>query len=218
VTTEGKNNLRRVIRIIALLAAVAVWCWWLPPFHVVSLRKVRQAERRTEFDGDAFARNFWDKQLMPATASATDAAKLFAALNQDYAAAQKKFGHSLGLSTTTSFFIQGTGRIAAIESDTVHVKLDGTTNAPEIELPTGLIFGNVVRDATGLIDPSDFPDSQNFNAIAAGLNHIVETNVLPALRARASVGKAIHFTGCVELDEDSITDPWTVVPVKIDWP
>ena len=203
---------------MALLAAAAVWCWLLPPFHVVSLWKVQQAEKRAEFDGNAFARNFWDKKLMPATASATDAVKLFAALNKDYAAAQKQSGHTPGFSSTTSFFVSGSGHITAVESDTVHVKLDGTTNAPAIELPTDLIFGNVVRDATGLLDPSDFPNSQNFNDITAGLNHIVETNVLPALRAQASVGKVIRFTGCVELDKDSVTDAWTVVPVKIDWP
>lgn len=210
--------MRRVVWSIALLAAVAVWCWLLPPFHIVSLQKVRQAEERKEFDGAAFARTFWDTKLMPAIATGTDAAKLFAALNKDYAAAQKQFGHTPGFSSTTSFFVSGSGRITAVESDTVHVKLDGATNAPAIELPTDLIFGNVVRDATGLLNASEFPNSQNFNDIAAGLNHIVETNVLPALRAQAAVGKAIRFTGCVELDEDSKNDPWTVVPVKIDWP
>lgn len=210
--------MRRVVWIIVLLVAATAWCWLLPPFHVISLRQLRQTEQRAVFDGAAYARNFWDQKLIPATATATDASELSAALARDYAAAQKQFGHSPGFSSTTSFFIKGSGRITAVEKDTVHVALDGTTNAPVIELSTGLIFGNVVRDASGLLNASDFPNSQDFNAIAAGLNHIVETNVIPALRAQAVVGKTIRFIGGVELDEDSKTDPWTVVPVKIDWP
>ncbi len=210
--------MRRVIRIIVLLVAITIWCWLLPPFHVISLRQLQKKEQLAVFDGAAFARHFWDQQLIPAGADATDAAELLAALNKDHTAAQKKFGHSPGFSSTTSFFITGSGHITAVERDAVHVALDGAPNAPDIELPTGLIFGNVVRDASGLLDASSFPNSQNFNDIAAALNHIVETDVLPALRAQAVVGKAIRFTGCVELDEDGKTDPWTVVPVKIDWP
>jgi predicted lipoprotein len=218
VITGKNNNVRRVGWIIALLVAMAVWCWLLPPFHVVSLRQHRLTEQQAVFDGAAFARNFWDQKLIPASATATDAAALSAALAKDYAAAQKQFGHSPGFSSTTSFFVKGSGRITAVEKDTVHVALEGRTNSPAIELPTGLIFGNVVRDASGLLDASDFPNSQDFNAVATALNHVVETDVLPPLRAQAAVGKSIRFTGCVELDEDSKTDPWTVVPVKIDWP
>jgi predicted lipoprotein len=218
VNTEKNNNVRRAGWIIALLLAVAIWCRLLPPFHVVSLRQLRQAEQQAVFDGAAFAQNFWGQKLIPAGATATDAAELFAALAKDYAAAQKKIGHSPGFSSTTSFFIQGSGRITAVEKNGVRIALDGATNAPDIELPTGLLFGNVVRDASGLLNASDFPNSQDFNAVAAALNHIVETDVIPALRAQAGVGKTIRFTGCVELDEDSKTNPWTVVPVKIDWP
>ena len=168
--------MRRVVWITVLLVAVAAWCWLLPPFHVISLRQLQKKEQLAVFDGADFARNFWDKKLIPATATAVDAAGLSAALNQDYAAAQKKFGHSPGFSSTTSFFIKGSGQITAVDKDAVHVALDGTTNAPDIELLTGLIFGNIVRDASGLLDASDFPNSQNFNAIAAGLNHIVEAD------------------------------------------
>ena len=210
--------MRRIIWIIILLVAVAIWCWLLPPFRVISLRQFRQTEQQAVFDGAAFARNFWDQKLIPATATATDAVSLSASLARDYPAAQKQFGHSPGFSSTTSFFVKGSGSITAVDKDAVHVALDGTTNAPAIELPTGLLFGNVVRDASGLLNASDFPNSQDYNAIAAGLNHIVETDVLPALRTQAAVGKTIRFTGGVELDEDTKTDPWTVVPVKIDWP
>jgi len=210
--------MRRVAWIIVLLVAATVWCWLLPPFHVISLRQHRLTEQQTVFDGAAFARNFWDQKLIPSSAAAMDATALAAALAKDYPAAQKQFGHSPGFSSTTSFFIKGSGRITAVEKDTVHIALEGVTNAPDILLPTGLIFGNVVRDASGLLNASDFPNSQDFNAIAAGLNHIVETDVLPALRAQAAVGKTIRFAGGVERDEDTKTDPWTVVPVKIDWP
>ena len=58
---------------------------------------------------------------------------------------------------------------------------ENSTNA-EITLQTGLVFGDAIRDGTGLLNASDYPNSQDFNDISAALNHLVETRVLPDLR------------------------------------
>jgi predicted lipoprotein len=86
----------------------------------------------------------------------------------------------------------------------------------DISVPLGLVFGNALRDGTGLLRASDYPNSQNFNDIATCLNHIAETQQLPALQHIAVAGKKLQFGGCVEIvDEDEDLKPLKLVPVLI---
>jgi predicted lipoprotein len=84
-------------------------------------------------------------------------------------------------------------------------------------LQGGLLFGNTVRDGTGLLNVNDFPNSQDFNAISEALNHLVETRVQPKLREQAKVGSVVAFAGCAEVNDGS-TDlrPLRVVPVSVE--
>ena len=77
-----------------------------------------------------------------------------------------------------------------------------------------MLFGNAIRDGTGLLNVNDYPNSQDFNAISEALNHFVETRVQPQLREIAKVGATIRFVGCAEVNDES-TDlkPLRVVPV-----
>jgi predicted lipoprotein len=81
----------------------------------------------------------------------------------------------------------------------------------------GPVFGNAVRDGTGLLNPSDYPNSQDFNAISSALNHLVETRVLPKLRD-AKAGMSVRFAGCAEVDDES-TDlhPLHVAPIVVEF-
>jgi hypothetical protein len=67
-----------------------------------------------------------------------------------------------------------------------------------------------------LLDSSTFPNAQQFNEVAAGLNALVETQVLPELQRLATAGARIAFVGCAEVDEDA-DDPMTLelVPVWV---
>jgi len=91
----------------------------------------------------------------------------------------------------------------AVSDDEISLAVkEGSTNA-EVSLQTGLIFGNALRDGTGLLNANDYPNSQDFNDISAALNHIVEMRILPKLREQAKVGAKISFVGCAEVDDAS---------------
>jgi predicted lipoprotein len=80
-----------------------------------------------------------------------------------------------------------------------------------------MVFGNTVRDATGLLDMDSFPNSQHFNDLSTELNRIVETRVLPGLRDRAEVGRKVRFVGCAEVARDARRrKPLKVVPVRVE--
>jgi predicted lipoprotein len=200
------------------LGIVGGLCWLYPPFRIVPLGQAQQKQLRGAFDAPAFARAFWNQRLLPATARAVPVAELLTVLAQDPATARQRFGRALGLSSTTCFFVEGSGRIVSIDNESISVALEDVPTGTGVRLSTGLLFVNTVRDATGLLDVNEFPQSQDFNAISAELNHLVETQVLPALRQHAAVGKKIRFAGCTELGEEQVPKVLEVIPVEVEWP
>ena len=210
--------MRRFLFWLIGLALIGGLCWLCPPFRIVPLGQAQQKQLRGAFDAPAVARAFWDQKLLPATARAVPVAELLTALAQDPAAARQRFGRALGLSSSVCFFVQGSGRITALDKEGIHVALDDGPAGAGVRLSTGLLFGNAVRDATGLLDVNEFPNSQDFNALSAELNHLVEHSVLPALRSHAAMAKTIRFAGCMELEEGPTPETLQVIPVKVEWP
>ena len=69
------------------------------------------------------------------------------------------------------------------------------------------------------MDVSDFPNSQDFNALSTEINCRVEERVLPVLKRKAAVGAAVRFVGCAEIaDPETDVPPLRIVPVVIEFP
>ena len=49
-------------------------------------------------------------------------------------------------------------------------------------IATEFIFGNAVRDATGLININEFKNTMDFNNVSAELNRIIREKVLPQFK------------------------------------
>lgn len=78
-------------------------------------------------------------------------------------------GRTLGLSSSTLFFLRGSGHVVSVSKKGVAFALKDGGDTADILLPTGLLFGNAVRDGTGLLDASAFPNSQNCNDLSTEL-------------------------------------------------
>jgi len=205
----------RVVRwIIALAVAVGV-CWLFPLFHVVPLQAAKAEKAAAKFDAAEFADTFWNKRLLPGLDKTVKADVLLAAIQADPAAAKKKFARSVGFSDAYFYFVSGTGRVVSVSDDGVSLAITpGSTNA-EVILLAGLIFGDAVRDGTGLLNGSDYSNSQDFNDISAALDHLVETRVLPGLHEQAKIGAEISFAGCAEVDDEANDlKPLKVIPIQ----
>ena len=207
--------MRRAIAITALIGAAGGLCWLLPLFHVVPLKRALAEKSVKIFDAAQFSDIFWSEKLLPSLDKAVPAEKLLAAIRADPVAAKTNYARSLGMGDSYIYFLRGIGKVISISGDEISVGVSENATNAEIVLETGLIFGNTLRDGTGLLNASDYPDSQDFNDIAAALNKIVETRVLPKLRASAKIGAKISFVGCAEIDDES-TDlkPLKVIPIQ----
>lgn len=196
---------------------VAVFLYFLPLFHVVSLKEAQQQIASQEFDAAEYVDTFWRGPLLENTLSAVDAADLLAAFAQDFDDTAERFGHRLGLSGHSSYLVSGQGEIIAIDNTAVSIALqEGGPAAIIIE--TGPVFGNAIRDGSGLLNVSNFANAQDFNALSAEINLRVEEDVLPLLQANAVVGATVRFVGGVEVS-DSAGAPaaLVLVPVVIDF-
>jgi predicted lipoprotein len=197
-----------------LLLGYLFWCF--PLFHVVRIDQLENPQHESAFSAAEFAKTFWSGQLTPSLNQAPDAVMLLADLRASPKAARAKFGRKVGVSRTRLVVLRGKGTIVTIDKKGVGVALRGETKEADIVLQTGLLFGNTVRDATGLLDASNYPDSRQFNEISTELNRIVEARVAPILKEKAIVGRQIHFAGCAEIaDEGELVKPLTIIPLDV---
>ena len=205
----------RAVRWFIAIVVIASICWLLPLFHVVTLKTATAEKVATTFNATDFAETFWTNQLLASLAKTVKAETLLPAIQSDATTAKKKFSKTVGLSENYFYFVSGSGRVVAVSDDEVSLAVTDSSTNVEISLQTGLVFGDAIRDGTGLLNASDYPNSQDFNDISAALNHLVETRVLPKLREQAKVGAKISFAGCAEVDDES-TDlkPLKVIPIQ----
>ena len=207
---------RKPLIIAAALAAAALAGWRFPLFRIVPLQQVRETQQAARFDAARVAAEFWERKLPTAVTRAPELSVLLTALAKDSAAARQQYGRTLGIGGATLFLVRGSGRVVALEDDAVIV--DCGRPGPPVKLATGLIFGNTVRDVTGQLDVSLYPNSQDFNELSTQLNALVEAKVVAALKRLAAVGKTIQFAGCRELEEGAQPEALAVIPLQIDWP
>lgn len=190
-----------------------------PPFHIVPLDEARAKSQAKVFNASSFAVNFWHNQLTGSLDSAIEAREVLDAIGRDRQAAKNRYGQVVGLDGPHHYFLKGTGRIITVHDRQVEISLNGNdTGRPDIILVTSMIFGNEVLNATGLLSRSQFQRTNDYNAISAEVNRIVETQVVPPFLEKAEIGATVHFVGCSLkiCDDDPTPIPIHLVPVKLE--
>jgi predicted lipoprotein len=177
---------------------------------------VREAQAGAQFNAADVVGTFWKEKLLPATSEAADVTKVLEVIATAPQKVREKFGRTVGVSSSYFLFVQGAGRVVRASEDDIGLAVNSAGDTVDVSIPLGLVFGNAVRDGTGLLKASSYPNAQVFNDISAALNSLVETNVLPQVQKVAKVGSRIHFVGCVEVgDEDQDLKPLKLVPVLV---
>jgi predicted lipoprotein len=114
--------------------------------------------------------------------------------------------------------VSGRGQIIAVDNTAVSIALQAGGPA-EVRIEIGPVFGNAVRDGSGLLNVSDFANAQEFNALSAEINRRVEEQVLPLLQGQAVIGASIRFAGGVEVSDASGTPSvLALIPVVVEFP
>lgn len=183
-----------------LLLGIAIVVLAYFSIEVKALDEVKQSLAAT-FDAKAFARDFLDKKMVPALPQAIALPELLSQLRQNKDETFEKHSHAVSIGNLRNFLVQGEGKITEIQENEVLVALNNTEPAQVIHLATEFIYGNAIRDAAGLFDIKNFSNSNDINSIAAEINRIIRSEVIPPFRKQVKVGDRVQFIGALELNQ-----------------
>jgi predicted lipoprotein len=155
----------------------------------------------------------WSEQLPAAVKNAASVEDVLALASTDVTGARKKYGRQIALGGPAFIWVKGTGRIESINEDECRLVVAGQRQRVTLEI--GILFGNAVRDSTGLIKAEDFPNSVDFNRLSNELNSRCESLVIQPVRHQLVVGADVEFSGCGEVRDDNGFNPLKLVPVQL---
>ena len=195
--------MKKVYKYIIVAVIISVVAYYSVSFE--NLEEIKEHQCRATFNAAEYARDFWDNQLNSCLDKALDAEKLIDLFNTNMAEAIEKYGRTPGVSRVYAYLLKGEGKIVAIGEDFFDISLKEPWIKPDIRIISGLyIPGNAVRDASGLVDVSEFSDTMKFNEISSEINKIVVKEVIkPFLEKNPKSGDTIRFIGATQVAQDA---------------
>ncbi len=201
----------KTLKYIILTLAAGLFLYHSVYFESLSERQ--QREQQSEFNAAVYVQQFW-QELQHELGNAVNVSELLRLFRTDMPTAVKKYGKTLGVSKEHSYLVQGKGKITNIADDQLLLSL--IPSSETVAITTDYIFGNEIRDASGLVRVSDFPSTMEFNRISSEINKRVTTQVLPAILDSVAVGDTLDVVGATTVHETSPQlDPLTIVPIKL---
>ncbi len=180
-----------------------------------SLTKHNEKKISQIFDAGLYARNFWENILPEILNNAVEITALLSLLQSDLNQAVDLYGGTVGVSRTHAFLVKGMGRITNIKQDGFTLELN-ETGKDTIIIQTDYIFGNAIRDASRVIQVSNFASTMEFNAISNEINKIVLSEVIPSFIESIEIDDTLKFIGAIEINENNINfTSLQIVPISV---
>jgi len=201
----------KYIILIVIMATVAY-----NSVYFKKLDEVNASRSAKQFNAAAYAQTFWTTKLIPNLDKAIDITQLTTMLSTNAPKTFDAYSHALGIGNLRYFLVKGKGTIASVNEDDVSILLQRDTSRQILTLATEYIFGNAIRDATGLVNVNDFTNTMDFNNVSAELNKVIREKVLPPFKQQAKKGDKVEFTGAIELNKEHLDiSKIEVIPVRI---
>lgn len=180
------------------------------------LDEVKAISNAKEFDAPTYAKNFYSKKLVPNLSKAIDMNTLIGLVKQDSKSAFDKYSHALGIGNIRYFLVQGSGTITAIDENDATISTTSDTTLQQLKIATEFVYGNAIRDASGLIDINEFKSTMDFNNVSAEINKIIRTTVIPQFKTTAKKGDIVKFFGAIELNQAHLKlDNLELIPISL---
>jgi predicted lipoprotein len=188
-----KKSIRYILGTAAVLLVVFL------SLDIQKLDAYLAAQPPVTFDADEYARVVWEKKMPGVIRDAPDILTVLDLLQSNPEQAFDRMGRELGISGTRYFMVKGEGIIDSVEEESLRIQLDQDVR---IELATGFIFGNAIRDGSGVVDIDEFVNMTDFNMVSIALNRRVKEEVVPRLVRSARPDVSLEFAGAFEMRED----------------
>lgn len=165
-----------------------------------------------EFDAKSFVDGIWENDLFAVYESALDLTSLIDQLIGDPELTFELESKALGIGNIGYFKVKGEGIVLSVNENNVMLKVGDQP----VEIETEFIFGNAVRDASGLVQINDYDKTSDFNLISETINNRIRKVVIPDFRAKVMKGNSVIFKGAIELNRNHLDiSQLEVIPVSI---
>jgi hypothetical protein len=174
-------------------------------YNSVYFEKLSDVRAQTEaaFDYRAFADSLYYQGILKKDL-AVELSTLLEKIAKEPESAFEQYGNRLGIGNSAYFMIRASGVVS--ETTTEGIQLY-TEAAGPVEINTRYIFGNALRDASGLVELTDFKTNAEFNRVSEALNTLVRTKVIPPIVEAVNTGDSIAVVGAIKLSKKELDDP-----------
>jgi len=205
--------MKKIIKYTLLLLVIG----WVG-FKSVYIKKLSEAKKTTDekFDAVAFSKRLWNEKLSTRLDSAVGFATLLETLKTNPIDAFERYSNMMGIGNYRYSLVKLTGTAAEINEDEIIMQTNHGDSLITVNLATEYVYGNAIRDASGLLDLKDFSNTTDLNSISEQLNATVRNVVLPPFKKSVKQGDRIEATGAIEINKEHIRiTELELIPVRL---
>jgi predicted lipoprotein len=205
--------MKKIVRYILVLLLIA-----FVGYKSVYVKKLSTLDRGQEgkFDAIAHTQKLWSERLTPKLDSAIAFPELAAAIQQNPEAAFEQHAHAMAIGNYRYSLVRVNGRISQSGTDEMIIDVPHADSLLHFRLATEYVYGNAIRDASGLLDIREFSSTADLNTISEEMNRIVRTTILPPFKKQVKQGDSIEVTGAVEFNKAHVRiNDLELIPVRI---
>jgi predicted lipoprotein len=168
-------------------------------YNSVYFKKLSEVknQKTAGFDFNNFADSLYFKGIMKSK-KAIDLDQLLTQIKSNPDSTFKTYGNRLGIGNSAFFMVNTSGKVAKMTDGKIEIT---TKNGEQISIETKYIFGNAIRDASGLVKLTDFKTNADFNKVSEALNTLIREKVMPSVVQKIKVGDDINVTGALKLSK-----------------
>jgi predicted lipoprotein len=205
--------LNKYIKYSLLLVVVALLAYKSVYFEKLSTRKNNTL---ASFDAAGFSKKLWEEKMPAKMDSAINLSQLITAIDKEGEIAINKYTNALAIGNYRYALVTLDATVMDVKEDEVLLSMKHNDSLLTVNMATEFIYGNAIRDASGLVQVKDFPNTADLNSISEELNKIVRSTVLPTFKTSVKKGDNISVVAAVELNKEHIH--WSnmeLLPVRI---
>ena len=205
--------MNRYIKYLLLIVAIG-----LVAYRSVYVKKLSDMKVATDekFDAVAFSKRLWEEKLPARLSNAVELEAFIKTAQINPVDAFSKYTNALGIGNYRYALIKVEGLITDINEDDIMLQVKLGDSLMTTQLATEFIYGNAIRDASGLVDVKDFPNTMDLNNISEELNKMVRKTVLPPFKAVVRKGDKVIVTGAIEIHKEHIKwNELEIIPVHL---
>ncbi len=188
-------------------------------YNSVSISKLSGLKNEVpdKFDATAYAQLLWKNRMQGKLDSAVELSTLIKEVEANQQMALDKYGNALGIGNYRYVLVKAIVNVTEIKADELQVKYQFENKQIDAVLATEYIYGNAVRDASGLVTVKDFSNTDDLNGISEAMNDKIRKEVLPSFKKAIQKGQKVQLVAAIELNKAFVK--WNgleLIPIQLE--